>query len=239
MRKRHVNVGSGEVTADDENLGFRGSTVRPEVLPERTHSGPAGTVAGRMGIAPKRAKESVEAQWSDSRLVRECLNGKESAWSTLIDRYKNLIFSIPVKFGFSQEDSADIFQAVCMDLLADLSRIREPEALAAWLIQVTRNKCFHRKQEQQRQPTEEIDQHALPAPDAPVEQVLTQVEQEQALRSMLLELSPRCRQLVQLLFFEVPARPYEVVAKELGLSTGSIGLIRRRCLEQLRRRLEA
>jgi DNA-directed RNA polymerase specialized sigma24 family protein len=40
-----------------------------------------------------------------------------------------------------------------------------------------------------------------------------------------------------MLFFEEPARPYQQLAADLGLSTGSIGFIRQRCLERLRKRL--
>ena len=50
--------------------------------------------------------------WSDERLVRECLDGNEDAWATLISKYKNLIFSIPIKYGMTREDAADLFQAV-------------------------------------------------------------------------------------------------------------------------------
>lgn len=190
-----------------------------------------------MSTATGTAKASPETQLSDSQLVKECLDGNEAAWSALIDKYKNLIFSIPVRYGFSQEDSADIFQAVCMDLLLELPRIREPKALAGWLIQVTRNKCFHRKQEQLRRPTTELDEdESTGGPE--LESIIAEVQKEQLLRNAMHELSSRCRQLVHLLFFEFPARPYEQVAAELGLATGSIGLIRRRCLEKLRLRLE-
>jgi RNA polymerase sigma factor (sigma-70 family) len=191
-----------------------------------------------MSVAARRAKESQETRWSDSRLMRECLRGNESAWSALIDKYKNLIFSIPIKYGFSEEDSADIFQSVCLDLLAELPRIRQPNALGGWLIQVTRNKCFHRKREQTHHPTEEIDEQKLPEAGEQTDAIISQVQEEQRLRQILLELSPRCRQLVHLLFFAAPARPYQQVAQELGLATGSIGLIRRRCLDKLRQRLE-
>jgi hypothetical protein len=44
--------------------------------------------------------------------------------------------------------------------------------------------------------------------------------------------------MVHMLFFESPARPYEKVAEELGIATGSIGFIRGRCLKKLRRALE-
>lgn len=188
-----------------------------------------------MSTAPGRARPSSASNFSDSDLVRQCLKGNEAAWSALIGKYKNLIFSIPIRYGFSEEDSADIFQAVCMDLLTELPRIREPNALAGWLIQVARNKCFHRRQAQENHPLQEINEsHSMKEP----EQLVEHVEREQALREALLYLPPRCQQLVQMLFFEVPARPYQQVSKELDLAEGSIGFIRRRCLNKLRQRLE-
>jgi hypothetical protein len=51
-------------------------------------------------------------------------------------------------------------------------------------------------------------------------------------------LPARCRRLVEMLFYETPARPYKQVAAELGLAAGSIGFIRGRCLGRLRRELE-
>lgn len=192
-----------------------------------------------MTTAPKRAKSKAAQQNSDSYLIEECLKGKESAWSDLIDKYKNLIFSIPIRYGFSEEDSADIFQAVCMDLLAELPRVREPKALPAWLIQVSRNKCFHRKQMLQRNRVQEIDDFDPPAASVKEpENLIAQVQQEQLVREVLSELSPQCRQLVQMLFFEDPPRPYEQVAKQLKLAPGSIGFTRRNCLDKLRERLE-
>jgi len=191
-----------------------------------------------MTTAPGKARTGQTNQFSDSHLVRECLKGNEVGWSALIAKYKNLIFSIPIRYGFSEEDSADIFQAVCMDLLTELPRLREPNALAGWLIQVSRNKCFHRKQSQERHKVQEIDDNNSHASPGEPEAFVSQVEQEQVLREALLDLSPRCRQLVQMLFFEVPARPYQQVASELDLAAGSIGFIRRRCLDKLRRRLE-
>ncbi len=191
-----------------------------------------------MTTAPGKARSRSTNRFSDSHLVQECLRGSEAAWSALIAKYKNLIFSIPMRFGLSEEDSADIFQSVCMDLLNELPRIREPNALAGWLIQVARNKCFHRKQEQQRHKVQGIDDLDSHTSLGEPEDLVLQVQQEQILREALSALSPRCQRLVQMLFFEMPARPYLQVAKELDLASGSIGFIRRRCLDKLRQRLE-
>ena len=56
----------------------------------------------------------IKSSSQDGLLVQECLKGSEEAWSALIDKYKNLIFSIPIKYGFSPDEAAEIFQAVCL-----------------------------------------------------------------------------------------------------------------------------
>jgi DNA-directed RNA polymerase specialized sigma24 family protein len=68
--------------------------------------------------------------------------------------------------------------------------------------------------------------------------MLLQLEKEQMVRDAIAELAPRCELMIRMLFFETPARPYEEVAKELGLATGSIGFIRGRCLGKLKQQLE-
>jgi RNA polymerase sigma factor (sigma-70 family) len=72
---------------------------------------------------------------------------------------------------------------------------------------------------------------------ARAEGILREAENEQNLRQVVTDLPPRCRELIRMLFFEEPARPYQEVAQTLGIATGSIGFIRQRCLERLRKRL--
>lgn len=172
---------------------------------------------------------------SDTELVAACLRSDESAWACLVDKYKRLIFSIPLRQGLSREDAADIFQAVCVDLVAELPRLRDPQALPKWLIQTTAHKCARYQRRQQRW---SADVAALPDVAAPTDEIpeaaLRDLEQEQALRDAVTSLPPRCRQIVDMLFFETPARPYREVAAQLGLATGSIGFMRSRCLERLR-----
>src|SRR5579885_2133115 len=69
--------------------------------------------------------------------------------------------------------------------------------------------------------------------------ILREAEEEQMLRSALSDLAPRCQDLIRMLFYEEPSRPYKEIAASLGLATGSIGLLRQKCLERLRERLES
>ncbi len=173
----------------------------------------------------------------DERLVRDCLNGDQAAWSALLRRYKNLIYSIPIKYGFSADEANDVFQDVCVELLAELPRLREPRALPKWLAQVTAHRCARLKQVALRLPVAEGTADAVeevPAAIPDVEDLLLETEREQALRDAVTSLSPRCRRLIERLFFDSPPRPYAEVARELNLASGSIGFIRGRCLTRLR-----
>jgi RNA polymerase sigma factor (sigma-70 family) len=175
----------------------------------------------------------------DERLVRESIQGNQEAWSSLIDRYKNLIFSIPLKYGFSREDAADIFQDVCIGLLTELPKLREPRALPKWLIQVTSRKCFHWRHKHSRMQSSDQSESQTAELQVPPEmiEIVRHAEQEQLVRDAMDRLPPRCRRLVEMLFFEDPPKPYREVASELGIAVGSIGLMRHRCIEQLRKTL--
>jgi len=174
----------------------------------------------------------------DARLVRQCLEGDQDAWGSLLERYKRLIYSIPVKYGLTQSEATDIFQDVCVELLAELPRLREPKALPKWLSQVTAHKCAQLKRLTNRQPSAPAETIEDVADSGDLtEQVLLDVEREQALRDAVAALPPRCRQLIHALFYETPAKPYREIARDLNLACGSIGFIRGRCLGRLRTEL--
>ena len=185
--------------------------------------------------APKKAAQA----WNDTRLVKECLAGNQEAWSLLVDKYKALIYSIPVKYGLSQAEAADVFQATCMELLVRLAELREPRALPKWLMQVAHHECYRMKRLNQRVVSRDAEPD-LPEPETPAmaESLVQQTQEEQMLREAIASLTPQCQRLVALLFFEMPARPYAEVAAELGLAVGSIGFTRQKCIERLRRQLE-
>jgi RNA polymerase sigma factor (sigma-70 family) len=190
-------------------------------------------------VLPKPHATGATAIRSDVELVRGCLRQSEEHWNQLVDKYKNLIFSIPLRYGCSRDEAADIFQAVCLDLIQELPKLRDPKALPKWLMQVTAHKCFHWKHQGQRLVSQDDDDSDIPEVGIPaeVESALREVEEEQKLREALAAVPPRCRELIRMLFFEEPRRPYQEVAASLGLATGSIGLLRQKCLDRLRKRL--
>ncbi len=186
-----------------------------------------------------KAGKKPPAASNDTRLVKACLAGDEAAWSALIDKYKALIFSIPLKYGLARQEAADVFQATCTELLVRLPELREPRALPKWLMQVAHHESYRWKRQSQRVVSRDGETD-FPEPETPAiaESLVQQTQEEQMLREAMATLSPQCRRLVELLFFETPSRPYTEVAAELGLAVGSIGFTRQKCLERLRGQLQ-
>ena len=191
-------------------------------------------------MSTRRPPPPPHAGWSDERLVRACLDGDEHAWAGLIDKYKRLIYSIPVRYGASPEDAADIFQFVCLELFSHLPELRKTAALRGWIITVTAHEAFHWKRrhrkradrEQTSVNVEELGIESLPASD-----VTDAAEREQMVRDATARLSARCQEMIRLLFYTDPPLPYKEVARRLGLAVGSIGFIRGRCLQRLEKTL--
>src|SRR5215472_2848217 len=103
---------------------------------ELKSSGPSATCQC-VSMPPADTIPEPKAASGDEVLVRECLRGHEEAWSALVDKYRNLIFSIPIRCGICRQDASEIFQEVCLKLLSHLHELREPRTLAEWLIQLT------------------------------------------------------------------------------------------------------
>jgi RNA polymerase sigma factor (sigma-70 family) len=193
---------------------------------------------GGLSQAPKPASSDQAGEQSpssDAYLVAECLKGNEEAWEALIQKYKRLVYSIPIKYGASPADAEDILQSVYTQLFCELSKLRRAESLKSWLMVVTSRKCFqwHRRKRIETTLDDIEEQHpeavAISGPEA------LEAEEEQCLREAIAQLSPRCRELVRLLFYEQPPTPYAEVARRLGLPTGSIGFTRGSCLLRLQK----
>ncbi len=73
---------------------------------------------------------------SDHDLIQYCLDGNQSAWEELVERYARLVYSIPLRWGLTREDANDVFQNVFTIVLRQLERLRDRMTLLEWLITI-------------------------------------------------------------------------------------------------------
>jgi RNA polymerase sigma factor (sigma-70 family) len=193
-----------------------------------------------------KSTASEMSRKTDLELVEDCLNGDSAAWEALVFRYQRLIYSIPVKLGFTQDDAADVFQSICLKLVEKLETLRDHNRLGSWLITATTRECWRKAALSRREAP-----GLLPSRDAPDED-LAQVpaeyllpveaqvilEQQQLIREAVLQLPERCRRLITMLFYEKDELSYAAIARLMKMPVASVGPTRARCLEKLRKFLD-
>jgi RNA polymerase sigma factor (sigma-70 family) len=170
-------------------------------------------------------------------MVTRAKNGEQQAWDALVERYAPLIWSICRHYRLGVADAEDVGQAVWLNLVAHLDHLRDSAALPGWLATTTRRECGRVINAADARRAGErvlIAETISDTETAAVDEELLVAEQHAALRDALARMPPGCQQLLALLIADPPV-PYAEISVRLGISVGSIGPNRRRCLDRLRR----
>lgn len=186
---------------------------------------------------PTGEPTELDRRLADERLIQACRKGDERAWKTLVDRYRRLVFSVPVgAYKMSKTEAEEIFQSVVVKLYENIHRLRKSRSLPAWLVVVTRNECRRFKRAARRwSPFDERHVPLLFYDPPDVVRTLHAVECEHHLALAFERLDLESRRLLSALYLEEPSPSYAEIAVRLGQPIGSLGPMRARGLKKLRR----
>jgi RNA polymerase sigma factor (sigma-70 family) len=180
---------------------------------------------------------AVSADLYDAELVSACMDGDSRAWDTLVERYKRLVYSIPMRAGLATEDAADVFQAVFASLFEHLHTLRDVQGLAKWLIVVAQRESWIVARKRRREPVNEemvMQNLASAHPGVSPEQVVSLASDQALVLEALERLGAPCRDLLWLLYFDPDEPTYAQIGDRLQVPLGSIGPTRARCLQKMR-----
>jgi RNA polymerase sigma factor (sigma-70 family) len=167
------------------------------------------------------------------RLLRaSALRGEP--WSSVLQRFTARIRSVARAHRLSAHDAEDVVQTTWLRLLEHLDRVREPEAVGAWLQTTARRESLRVLREGARtQPVEEerLETHEEAAGAGEVVELLERV----TLLGQAIQALPRRQRDLMLTLLAEPEPSYADVARRLDMPIGSIGPTRARSLERLRR----
>lgn len=182
-----------------------------------------------------------ENERSDAELFLECKNGSKKAWEALVRRFQRLIYTIPRRAGLSEDQAADVFQIVFTRAFENMEFIAQPERIQAWLVTTAKRETLAILRQSKRTvsiSTNEDDEDANPfdiEDEGPLpDETLEQLQLQRQLRAAVGQLDAKTQEFVKLVFLQDEPLPYSEVAQRLGISEGSIGPTRTRCIEKLR-----
>ncbi len=177
---------------------------------------------------------------TDAELIRRCIEDDASAWRALTDRYADVVFRIARRCGLDADGAGDVVQEVFVALLSSLRRLRRTERLLAWIVRTGKREAWRQvRRSRSRSRRERVAARPETDPAKGPDVDVADLEAQQAVAQAFGAIGERCRRLLDALFRNPTETSYVEIARDLGLAVGSIGSLRRRCLEDLRERLAA
>jgi RNA polymerase sigma factor (sigma-70 family) len=195
--------------------------------------------AARQQVITRRGRRGEQRDASAAgraldQVVAAAATGDEHAWALLRDRYAVRVRTVARLHRLAPHDVDDVAQTTWLRLLENISKLRDANAVGAWLETTARRESLALLRQRKRErPTE--DAFLADQPSEPVdERRLVAAEQRTALTSSLRQL-PRHQQRLLGAMLAEPAPSYAEIATSLKVPIGSIGPTRARLLARLRR----
>ena len=76
---------------------------------------------------------------SDYDVIRLCIDEDQHAFSEIVSRYKNLVYSIVIKMLGSNEDANDMAQEIFIKAYMNLARYSPEYKFSTWIIRIATN----------------------------------------------------------------------------------------------------
>ncbi len=78
----------------------------------------------------------------DEQIINRVLNGDQSAFGLILDKYKNYVFTLVLRFTENREDAEEIAQDVFVKAYRSLADFRGDSKFSTWLFTITRTTCL-------------------------------------------------------------------------------------------------
>jgi len=156
-------------------------------------------------------------------VIRECLEGSQSAWETLVSTFAKRIFNMAYQFSGSRQEAEDKTQEVFLKLHGALPRYDSGKNFTAWLLTLTKNHLIdeYRRTKWEKTQRDDFDERVLAqtAHDGP-EQSLVEKETKALVWEGLNRLSADMRMVI--ILRDLQGKSYEEVAEIFDLPLGTV-----------------
>ena len=78
----------------------------------------------------------------DEQIIDRILNGEQSAFALLVERYQNYVFTLVLRFTDNREDAEEIAQDTFVKAYRSLADFRGDSKFSTWLFTITRTTCL-------------------------------------------------------------------------------------------------
>jgi RNA polymerase sigma-70 factor (ECF subfamily) len=170
------------------------------------------------------------------QLIEGCQRGDPEAFHSLFEKYKDLVYSVALRYSGDTTVAQDIAQDTFLKLFSTIGSFRGDSNFDAWLYRMVVNSCFDQKRRTRRLiPLLDGVLDVLRTHDVSVLDEVLRSEMSTHVREVVDGLAPDQRMVVVLRYTQ--GLSYDEIAAILGCAPGTIASRLNRAHKVLERRL--
>lgn len=160
---------------------------------------------------------------NDQYYINLILNGNTNAFHILVDRYKDLVYSLSLRMLKNREEAEEVSQDTFVKVFKSLPRFKGDSKFSTWIYKIAYNTCLDRLKKNKKfyndVPIDEFTEHQVRTIDDALEN-LEAKEREQAIQDCISLLPNEDGFLLTLYYFE--EQSLDDISKVMGLTPNNV-----------------
>jgi RNA polymerase sigma factor (sigma-70 family) len=160
---------------------------------------------------------------NDQHYIDKTLRGETNAFAVLVDRYKDMIFTLAVKMLKNREEAEEVAQDTFIKIYNSLSKFKGDSKFSTWIYKIAYNTCLDRlkknKKEENNISIDEFSAHLIKTMDNALS-ALEEKERKQTIQNCLNLLPSDDSFLLTLFYFE--DQNLEEISKVMNITANNV-----------------
>ena len=160
---------------------------------------------------------------SDQHYIDNILQGETNAFAVLVDRYKDMIFTLALKMIKNREEAEEVAQDTFIKVFKSLNKFKGDSKFSTWIYKIAYNTCLDRlkknKKEDLNISIDEFSAHLIKTMDNALS-VLEEKERKQTIQNCLNLLPSDENFLLTLFYFE--NQNLEEIGKIMSITANNV-----------------
>lgn len=142
---------------------------------------------------------------SDQHFIDKIIQGETNSFAVLVDRYKDMIFTLALKMVKNREEAEEVSQDTFIKIFNSLNKFKGDSKFSTWIYKIAYNTCLDRlkknKKEENNISIDEFSAHLIKTMDTALS-ALEEKERKQTIQNCLNLLPSEENFLLTLYYFD-------------------------------------
>lgn len=160
---------------------------------------------------------------NDQHYIDKILQGETNAFAMLVNRYKDMIYTLALKMIKNREEAEEVAQDTFIKIFNSLSKFKGDSKFSTWIYKIAYNTCLDRlkknKKEEQNISIDEFSSHLIKTMDNALS-ALEDKERKQTIQNCLNLLPSEENFLLTLFYFE--DQNLEEIGKIMSINANNV-----------------